>query len=140
MGPFLLKSELKGHIYMGKRYEVRRSTGNAFVYFIQSGFMGPIKIGVAVNVKRRMESLQAGNPVELKLIAKIPCPSVANAYALENKLHKRFHKKHIRGEWFKPTIRLGSVYEIDMDWDDESQNEAMKLEELRVAQTARGVQ
>ena len=84
-----------------------------YVYFVKAGRNGPIKIGVAMNVKKRMETLQTGNHLKLNLIAKIKCSSKLEAYSLESQLHKKFKGKHIRGEWFSGTIRLDQVNEFD---------------------------
>ena len=74
------------------------------VYFIQSGNVGPVKIGVAKNVQKRLDALQTGNHMELKLITKIICEGMVHAYAMEKKFHRKFKKYHIRGEWFYPTV------------------------------------
>ncbi len=66
-----------------------------YVYFISDGSF--CKIGVASNIKRRLGLLQTGNPNELVVIHSIysKCP-----YVLEEELHKKYRKYHIRGEWY----------------------------------------
>lgn len=67
------------------------------VYFIQCGTGGPIKIGIASDVNKRLGSLQTGHHEQLHLLAHI------EAYErFEAMLHKRFKRGLIRGEWFKP--------------------------------------
>lgn len=67
------------------------------IYFIQEDRDGPIKIGVASNVKRRLQGLQVSSAHELHLRATM------NGNALvEKELHERFAEWRIRGEWFKP--------------------------------------
>lgn len=66
------------------------------VYFIQSGPRGPIKIGVAENVHKRMAMLQVGNPAPLALMAAVP-----GSFELERDLHARFSCGRIAYEWFK---------------------------------------
>lgn len=85
-----------------------------YVYFVRAGNTGPIKIGVAVNVDNRLKTLQTGNHLELRLVAKIKCRSKADAYSMERNLHKKFKGKHIRGEWFSSTIRLDQVNDFDV--------------------------
>ena len=80
-----------------------------FVYFLRSGNKGAIKIGLARNVQKRMEVLQAGNAFELKLLAVIPCKSRKEAEWIEERLHKRFHKQRIRGEWFQGNIEIKRI-------------------------------
>ena len=76
-----------------------------FVYFIQArNSKGPIKIGVAKDVERRLDSLQTANYQKLKIITVILCKSEANAYEMEKKLHHRFREYRIRGEWFSAKI------------------------------------
>lgn len=90
---------------------------NTYVYLIQSGYTGPIKIGVAKDVNARLCGLQVGNPIELKLITSIGPFNRAKAEALEKQLHRKFKHKHVRGEWFSRTIDLSSITETDIDTD-----------------------
>jgi Meiotically up-regulated gene 113 len=66
-----------------------------FIYFIQSGEHGPIKIGYSNKPARRVPELQTGNPDELLLRHIIP-----GDLMVERKLHERFEPARIRGEWF----------------------------------------
>ena len=69
------------------------------VYFIQAGDDGPIKIGrTQGSPLGRMEALQAGIPVDLRILAIIS--HVRSSH--ETDLHRRFAHLHIRGEWFRP--------------------------------------
>lgn len=65
------------------------------VYFIQEADGGPIKIGTAINLGKRLGGLQIGNHRELRLLVAVPC-----LYSLESFLHKRFAAGRLRGEWF----------------------------------------
>ncbi len=64
------------------------------VYFALCG--GRLKIGVATTVSGRIGALQNGNPEEVKLLTCVPGDE-----ELEARLHKRFAKLHVRGEWFR---------------------------------------
>jgi hypothetical protein len=66
-----------------------------FIYFIQSGEDGPIKIGFSNRPDRRLPELQTGNPRELILRHVIPGDT-----SVERQLHARFEPARIRGEWF----------------------------------------
>ena len=66
-----------------------------FVYFIQSGASGPVKIGLSKAPARRVNKLQTGNPRELILRHVIP-----GDRNIEDQLHNRFRAARIRGEWF----------------------------------------
>ena len=65
------------------------------IYFIRAGGRGPVKIGRAVNVKRRLESLQISHWEKLRLLRTMPGNDV-----VERWMHHHFRKHRIRGEWF----------------------------------------
>lgn len=65
----------------------------SFVYFIECG--GFVKIGVAVNVEKRLASLQTGNPAPLTLLV-----AISGNEKMERELHKRFAVDRVQGEWF----------------------------------------
>ncbi len=67
-----------------------------WVYFIQAGIGGPIKIGVARNPSSRLAELRTGSHLPLRLVAAVP-----GAYDLEAELHADFaaHRTHV--EWFQ---------------------------------------
>jgi len=83
-----------------------------FVYFIQSGIDGPIKIGKANDIEKRRQDLQVGNPMELTVLLAIPCKSSKHAEGMEKQIHRRFKRSHIRGEWFSLGI-LNRMKELD---------------------------
>jgi Meiotically up-regulated gene 113 len=66
-----------------------------FIYFIQHGNSGPVKIGLSNTPTRRASELQTGNPRELILRHVIP-----GDRGVESGLHERFRPARIRGEWF----------------------------------------
>lgn len=75
------------------------------VYFIQYGAGGPIKIGVAGNISRRVAALQTGSPEPLVVLATMP-----GGKSEEARLHHLLRQDRHRGEWFAPTARvLGAV-------------------------------
>lgn len=88
-----------------------------FVYFVRAGNRGAIKIGVARNMQRRLDTLQTGNAFKLNVIALIPCKSREHARAIEASLHKRFGKQRIRGEWFQGNIEFRSIQDDFIDSD-----------------------
>jgi len=78
--------------------------GSGFVYFVQAGIDGPIKIGWAIDPLDRVRELQVGNHEQLQLLM-----TVADNGTLEMTLHERFRDLHIRGEWFRPEGDLADV-------------------------------
>jgi len=73
-----------------------------YVYFIQQGESGPIKIGIAGNVEKRKTNLQISNPYTLKTLLVIPHKTKTLAENSEQYLHWLFRKSRMLGEWFKP--------------------------------------
>ena len=103
--------ELKGAIVYGQAPEsgagelgrlvplVPPDFGGVYAVLDERGF---VKIGKAINIRKRFNQLQGGNPRPLKLIA---------IFATEQRLEPRFHAKlkragWVRGEWFAPTPRV----------------------------------
>lgn len=70
------------------------------VYFVQNGTGGPIKIGFAGNVARRMTKLRADCPDPVLLAV------LDGGRDTEAELHSRFDGCRIRGEWFSPSAEL----------------------------------
>lgn len=72
-----------------------------FVYFIQQGFTGPIKIGCSHNPMARLCQLQTAHADTLRLLH-----AELGDFHNERDLHARFARARLAGEWFRPTIRL----------------------------------
>jgi len=71
------------------------------IYFIQRGTDGPIKIGFSTNLQARLRTLQTANTDELILLY-----SEAGMELHEARLHTRFKRHHITGEWFRPDAEI----------------------------------
>lgn len=65
------------------------------VYFLRASAQGPIKIGKARDITRRVATLQTALPDELHLLLTIPGYGHEEAW-----FHKRFEHLRLRGEWF----------------------------------------
>ena len=89
-----------------------------YVYFVRAGNRGAIKIGMARNVERRLATMQTGNAFELKIMACICCESKRDALILEKRLHSKFKRQRIRGEWFQGNIDFRSIKEDFKDTDE----------------------
>jgi hypothetical protein len=95
-------------ILMGEKYDPQRArqcdlrldTAKSWVYFVQAR-SGHIKIGIAVNPRKRMCHLQSHHPEPLRLLACIP-----GGRDMERALHKEFAAHRVTGEWFKPAPEL----------------------------------
>ena len=66
-----------------------------YVYFISNGQY--CKIGHAIDIKNRIETLQCGSPYKLEIIKTIKSIDYIN---LENQLHNLFSKYRVLGEWY----------------------------------------
>lgn len=71
-----------------------------WVYFIQAK-PGPIKIGLARDIGRRLGALQTASPFPLELLAR-----VHGGRPLEQALHEHFAASRLHGEWFDATAEL----------------------------------
>lgn len=75
------------------------------VYMIRQGERGPVKIGVAKDVVRRLETMQTGNHERLTLLR-----TFEGDTAEERRLHRQFADHRLSGEWFSFTkAMLGDV-------------------------------
>ena len=78
---------------------IYKKISKGYVYIVQYNNENLYKIGVSKNTPYlRLSSLQSGCPYELKFIHIEFCD---NYYDLEKKLHLKYIKFRIRGEWFK---------------------------------------
>lgn len=79
----------------------------SFVYFIQAGGRGPIKIGLSDNPRDRLSSLQVAHYVRLTLRAIYP-----GTHDDERAAHQEASAEHILGEWHRP---VGAVPRLIVD-------------------------
>lgn len=79
------------------------------VYFIQCDMThyestpGPIKIGYAVDARKRIDNIRCSCPFPVFIVAIL----VNGSPALEHSLHDRFKRHHLHGEWFWPHDEIG---------------------------------
>lgn len=92
---FLLKE-------IGREYVALEAHYASFVYVIQAGEDGPVKIGSAARPTWRVGELQVANWQELKLRASIP---IKGCGYYEKLAHGIAASKCVRGEWFDLTPR-----------------------------------
>lgn len=75
--------------------------GWSFVYVLQAGKTGPIKVGRAFSVGDRMRDLQTGCPYTLHLRHLLPA---VDAHLAERYFHKRLARDKTHGEWFEGAL------------------------------------
>jgi len=68
----------------------------SYIYFMQCGNDGPIKIGVTSNVQRRLKQAQTFNYQKVELLGHIP-----GTQHLETEPLKRYSPYRLNGEWFR---------------------------------------
>lgn len=66
------------------------------IYFLEAIGTGLVKIGFAVNLKRRVSSFQTASAVPLQLIGLIP-----GGYEREQEIHNHLEYFRSHGEWFR---------------------------------------
>lgn len=70
-----------------------------YTYFVEMN--GHIKIGSSENPRRRLESIQAGFPDPLKVLAIVPFSVITEMDA-----HRKFAHLRVKNEWFKAAPQL----------------------------------
>lgn len=65
------------------------------VYLIRQGVAGPVKIGVAHDVVKRLRQLQTNQPIPLRIVRLLE-----GGRSEESLLHERFAAQRLNGEWF----------------------------------------
>lgn len=68
------------------------------IYAIGADWTSPFKIGVAENIGKRFDTLQAANHVALSVLWN--SSEYDDPYAIEAALHELFKEYRVRGEWF----------------------------------------
>lgn len=93
-----------GHAYLEQLAALEGSTIEPYappvrsvVYFVQPDSSGPIKIGFARNMAKRLVNLQSGNHERLVVRA-----TTLGTQADERAYHARFAEYRLHGEWFSP--------------------------------------
>lgn len=104
---------------------------SGFVYAIQNRGSGLVKIGVAVNLERRLAQLQcqSGMPLELLASARHELPRLT-----EEHLHRLFAGERELGEWFRLSVDqiadLPDLLEMGVDAPKEKPGIHWRLREL----------
>jgi hypothetical protein len=78
-----------------------------WVYFIQAGSEGPIKIGIADSPALRLRELQTGNHLPLTLLKAVP-----GGKDLETELHRELAAYRLCREWFEATAEVLATVQV----------------------------
>ena len=76
---------------------IEKYSHSGYIYFIQDGEGGNIKIGFSGNPNERIKQLQTGNGKVF-----IPLLIQEGNEKNEDSYHEMFKEHHLHGEWFKP--------------------------------------
>ncbi len=98
-----------------------------FIYFLQEGSDGPIKVGKTDQPWRRFNALQTGNPREVHFLKLAHVGDGAST--LERQIHAFLRRHRIRGEWFHPHE---DVYRSAGVFDDVTCSKCRRTELLTV--------
>jgi hypothetical protein len=101
--------------YADKVFGFKNGRDDGFIYFIESGVGGLIKIGYATDPVKRMNSFLTGNPNELNLLALIP-----GTLKDERALHRLFKEHQIVREWFAPHVDIWRLIEQHWVYDEDN--------------------
>jgi hypothetical protein len=72
-----------------------------FVYVIGPK-VGPLKIGVAISIEKRLASLQVGHPQRLRILGEW---QHKRPYIVEEHAHRALAKERMCGEWFDVSLQ-----------------------------------
>lgn len=78
------------------------------------------KIGIAKSINRRVDILQTGNPYKISIVKTYTMNSEQDARLIEKKLHKKYDKHRMVGEWFN--FPCNELIEIDKIVNEEKLN------------------
>lgn len=82
-------------------WQIGDTGSRTWIYFIQDAVTRSIKIGSANQPALRLAQLQVGNGSPLLLLA-----TMSGTRTDESRLHHRFKRYRLRGEWFRPAPEL----------------------------------
>lgn len=101
----------------------------SYLYLVQAK-TGPVKIGVALDLKGRVGEIQVGNHEQLSIIHHFKIANKNLAHALEYAMHEYYQSKRIRGEWYQLTlVDIDHLKQVDAMHFAEMQTEEEVLEE-----------
>jgi Meiotically up-regulated gene 113 len=87
--------------WLERRDRQTQGDDDRLVYFVQAESGGPVKIGSAADPEERLRTLQAASAERLVIRG-----VRLGGFKEERRLHRRFARYHLRGEWFEPREEL----------------------------------
>ncbi len=76
-----------------------------------------VKVGMSTNVEKRMQTLNTGGPLDVRLIWTSREMLIENTRHLESRIHNRLSQYHTKGEWFqcKLPVAIDTAKEVVHD-------------------------
>lgn len=97
-----------------------------FIYFIQHGAGGPVKIGRSTDPLGRLANLQTAAPEPLTLAGVLK----EDTGQSEQNIHRFFREDRLRGEWFRPTPRMAGYLQLRESEIQQAFKAAQKVHEV----------
>ena len=91
-----------------------------YVYLMKNSSKD-VKIGFSSNIKSRLKSIQTSNSSKIKLIHKELMVDRAQAFYIEQQMHKKLKRHWIRGEWFKVDIEKAKTLLLKLKKENDLQ-------------------
>ncbi len=85
---------------------MKQQPKDQYVYLIGCRSTNTLKIGLSVNPKKRLSTLQTSSPYRLSIIRTIP-----GGADVERLLHQEFQSLKMSGEWFKWSNKIIDRFE-----------------------------
>lgn len=99
--------------------KIKFNCSNEMVLYVLSA-NNNYKIGIAKSINRRVDILQTGNPYKISIVKTYTMNSEKDARLIEKKLHKKYYKHRMVGEWF--SFPCNELIEIDKIVNEEKLN------------------
>ena len=87
-----------------------------FIYFVQMGIIGPVKIGYAKDCAKRVQGLQMSSPYKLNILYATPA-SLEDEQMIHRQLRMSHGEIHIKGEWYHPAKVIFETIKDFKKWD-----------------------
>lgn len=98
---------------------------DGFIYFIQLGDIGPIKIGFAKDYQKRFKAIQWANPYKLNLLYATPA-CLKDEQSIHCELRKYHPELCLTGEWYHPGKLIFDTIADFKRWDKKSKTDSDK--------------
>lgn len=90
-------------------HTAKQKAPRGYVYFCIELDRDRVKIGRAMDPEKRVKAMQTGSSETLGLLGVIPS---RNPAVMEARLHRRFARQRLTGEWFTLDDEIGEFVEL----------------------------